>query len=127
MQVTLLITGLVSPGWIWCYERDGRAEFEFGRDCSSISILGSTADHEWLSNLTGECCSACVDSPVFVVGARADIFYWALALIRDTVSVESVLHSRPQTGCLHLGTYLPPETYQTYLSLCNINSIILLI
>lgn len=127
LQVILLITGLVSPGWIWCYERDGRGAFEFGGDCTGAAVLGPAAEHESLSNLTGKCCISCVDSPVFVVEVREDVFNSALALVLDTVSVESAWDSRPQIGCLHLGIYSTPDTYQTYLSLCTINSIILLI
>ncbi len=127
MQAILLITGLVSPGWIWCYEGDGRTAFEFGGDCSGISILGPAADHESLSDLTGQCCVSCIDSPVFVAEERGNVFNSALALILDSVSVESDLGSHHEIPALHLGTYLTPGIFQTYLSLSKSNSVILLI
>ena len=106
MQAILLITGLVSPGWIWCYEGDGRTAFEFGGDCSGISILGPAADHQSLSDLAGQCCVSCVDSPVFVAEERENVFNSALALILDSVSVESDIGSHHEIPALHLGTYL---------------------
>ena len=127
MQVTFLITGLVSPGWIWCYEGDGRAAFEFGGDCSGISILGPSVDHELLSNSEGKCCISCVDSRVFIVEARGDIFHWVHTLILDNGSVECGLDSQSPTPTLPLSNYLTSDSYQTYLSLCKTNSVILLI
>ena len=127
LLVIFLMIGVVSPGWVWCYEDCGRVALEFGRGCCAIPISGPPVDHELLSNLSVQCCVSCIDSPTFVVEARKDISYLTVTLIRDAASVEPALESNTQGPVLPSKTYLTQYGFQTYLLLCTIKSITLLI
>lgn len=127
LLVIFLMIGVVSPGWVWCYDYCGRVAIDFGCGCSAIPVSEPPVDHESLSNLSVQCCVSCIDSPAFVVEARKDISYLTVTLIRDAASVEPALESNTQIPVLPSRTYLTQNSYQTYLSLCTIKSITLLI
>ncbi len=127
LLVIFLMIGVVSPGWVWCYEDCGRVAIEFGLGCNAVPISVLPLDHELLSNLSVQCCVSCIDSPAFVVEARKDISYLTVTLIHDAASVELALESNTQTPVLPSKTYLTQYGFQTYLLLCTIKSITLLI
>jgi hypothetical protein len=127
LLVIFLMIGVISPGWVWCYEDCGRVAIEFGRGCNAIPISGLPLDHELLSNLSVQCCVSCVDSPVFVVEAGRDISYLTVNLIHDAASIDSALEGHTQNLVLPLLTHLKHNSHQTYLSLCTIKSTTLLI
>ncbi|MDR3604570.1 MAG: hypothetical protein P4L38_08055 [Syntrophaceae bacterium] len=127
LLVIFLMIGVVSPGWVWCYDYCGRVAIDFGCRCNAIPISGPPVDHESLSNRSVQCCVSCIDSPAFVVEAKNDISYLTVTLIRDAASVEPALESNTQGPVLPSKTYLTQYGFQTYLLLCTIKSITLLI
>lgn len=127
LLVIFLMIGVVSPGWVWCYEDCGRVAIEFGQGCNAIPLPGPPAEHESLSNLSVQCCVSCIDSPVFVVEAGRDISYLTVNLIHNTATIDSALEGLTQDLVLPSLTYLKQNSHQTYLSLCTIKSTTLLI
>ena len=127
LLVIFLMIGVVSPGWAWCYEDCGRVAIEFGRECAAIPVSWPPVDHESLSKFSVQCCVSCIDSPVFVLETRKDISYLTVNLIHDAASVESAVENHMQSPVLLSRTYLTQCGFQTYLSLCTIKSITLLI
>lgn len=131
--VGLLIVGVVSPGFVWCYESDGRIAVEYGRECSSgrecSRLPHSEATSDTVTALThsGESCNSCIDTPIFVVEAESGPSQSETPLSLHGAAVAPIESVPSQTSNLQPLIGLSLNTYQTNLTLSSVRSTILLI
>ena len=119
------MSGVVSPGMVWCYKSDGRIELGHGLGCSPMSVsesnLGSTFAQTSLNGFSG----TCVDDALFRVGPNQSLPQYDRSFVsgaRFLSSDDPHLTSDPQ-----LLICFSKDDYQISARLSSLRSTILLI
>ena len=126
LSVTLLMAGVVSPGLVWCQERDGRVNVEYGH-CKAIHAPDSASQSASVANpVEVACAQPCYDTPLFTIGPNQDHSYDLAGLSVGMAGIALFCLPTDDSGILPI-TSISSTSGQINPSLISIQSTVLLI